>query len=149
MNTKNNVPSPKQTQKGFTLVEVLVTLLVVSIGLLGVAKLQVLALKNSYATYQRSVASAQTQDLVERLWAGMCVLGDVNKRSAIVAEWRKEHENRPATKISMPDWSGSLVVDNYIYQVTVSWTDYRGSKSGIGAAQSFKHFTSIPSVGCT
>lgn len=139
---------PARQQSGFTLVEVLVTMVVVSVGLLGVAKLQAWSLKHSYATYQRSVASVQTQDLVERLWAGMCVLDVASQRSAIVAEWQREHANRPSTRLSMPDWSGSLVAVNGLYQITVQWTDHKTATAASGAVQTFSHVTSIPRVGC-
>jgi len=54
--------------EGFTLVEALVALLVLSIGLLGVAGMQLKALQSAHAGYQRSVASLAAQDAQERLW---------------------------------------------------------------------------------
>ncbi|QTF92463.1 type IV pilus modification protein PilV [Halomonas sp. BM-2019] len=56
-------------QKGFTLIEALVALLVLSIGLLGVAAMQLNALQGAHAAYQRSIASLAAQDAQERLWA--------------------------------------------------------------------------------
>ena len=58
-------------QCGFTLIEALVALLVLSIGLLGVAAMQLEALKGAHAAYQRSIASLAAQDAQERLWAQM------------------------------------------------------------------------------
>ncbi len=54
---------------GFTLIEALVALLVLSIGLLGVAAMQLEALQGAHAAYQRSIASLAAQDVQERLWA--------------------------------------------------------------------------------
>lgn len=54
---------------GFTLVEALVALLVLSFGLLGVAGMQLKALQSAHAGYQRSIASLAAQDAQERLWA--------------------------------------------------------------------------------
>lgn len=66
---------------GFTLIEVLVALLVLSVGLLGVAAMQLKALQSSHVAYQRSVATLAAQDAVDRLWrataegGGGCLLG--------------------------------------------------------------------------
>jgi type IV pilus assembly protein PilV len=56
--------SPEQ---GFTLIEVLVTLLIIAIGLLGLASLQVNTLKSQLETYQRAQAMLLVQDMVNRL----------------------------------------------------------------------------------
>ena len=62
---------------GFTLIEALVALLVLSIGLLGVAAMQLEALKGAHAAYQRSIASLAAQDAQERLWSGMATVADL------------------------------------------------------------------------
>jgi type IV pilus assembly protein PilV len=56
-------------QAGFSLTESLVTLFVVSIGLLGVAGLQVTAKQVSHDSIQRTTAATLAQDMVERLRA--------------------------------------------------------------------------------
>ncbi len=57
------------SQSGFTLIEALVALLVLSIGMLGVAAMQLKALQGAHVAYQRSIASLAAQDAQERLWA--------------------------------------------------------------------------------
>lgn len=57
--------------KGFTLLEAMVALLVLSLGLLGVAAMQLKAMQGAHAAYQRSIASLAAQDAQERLWASM------------------------------------------------------------------------------
>jgi type IV pilus assembly protein PilV len=54
-------------QAGFSMLEVLVTLVVLSTGLLGVANLQVAALRGNQGAYLASVAAQQAQDMAERL----------------------------------------------------------------------------------
>lgn len=58
-------------QSGFTLVEVLVSALVIAIGLVGVAALQALALKNNQSTFMRSQATALAYDLADRMRANV------------------------------------------------------------------------------
>ena len=57
------------TQAGFSMVEVLVTLVVLSTGLLGVANLQVEALRSNQSAFLASVAAQQAQDMTERMQA--------------------------------------------------------------------------------
>lgn len=57
----------RPTQGGFTLIEVLVSALILSIGLVGVAGLQALSLKNNQSAYMRSQASALAYDLADRM----------------------------------------------------------------------------------
>lgn len=54
-------------QKGFTLVEVMITVFVVAIGLLSAAALQVVSKKAAFEAVQRSTANALAQDIIERM----------------------------------------------------------------------------------
>jgi type IV pilus assembly protein PilV len=54
---------------GFTLIEVLVAILVLAIGLLGLAGLQVSALRNNQSAYLRSEATRLAYDLSDRMRA--------------------------------------------------------------------------------
>jgi type IV pilus assembly protein PilV len=59
----------RRTAHGMTLVEVLVTLVLVSVGLLGVAALQLTSLKSNQEAYVRSQASALAGDILDRIRA--------------------------------------------------------------------------------
>lgn len=62
--------SPKPNRPyGFSLVEVLIALLVIAIGLLGLASLQARGLKFNHDAYVRSQATNMTYDIVERMRA--------------------------------------------------------------------------------
>lgn len=53
---------------GLTLLEVLIALLVLSIGLVGVAALTIQSLQNTHSALYTSLASAAALDFEERLW---------------------------------------------------------------------------------
>lgn len=59
--------APKQ--RGMTLIEVLVTLLLISVGLLGVAALQLTSLRSNQTAYVRSQASTLAGDILDRMRA--------------------------------------------------------------------------------
>ena len=69
--------SARKRQTGFGLIEVLVSLLIVSIGLLGIASLQIMALKNVGSSMERSQAVIQTYSYLDVLRA--------NRETAIIA----------------------------------------------------------------
>ena len=56
-------------QQGFTMIEVLITLLIVAVGLLGIASLQMLALNNTGIARNRSVAALQADGLASMMHA--------------------------------------------------------------------------------
>ena len=55
--------------RGFTLIEILVSLLVLSVGLLGLAALQGTALKNNNSAASRSQATFLAYDIIDRMRA--------------------------------------------------------------------------------
>ena len=63
------MPLQTANQKGFTLIEVLVTMLIFTIGLLGLAGLQLKALQGSTDSMQRSHATWVINDLADRIYA--------------------------------------------------------------------------------
>ncbi|GLS03006.1 hypothetical protein GCM10007860_01490 [Chitiniphilus shinanonensis] len=61
--------SHHRAQHGIIMIEVLVALIVLALGILGLAGLQVYSLKNSQSAYARSIASDLANDLAERVRA--------------------------------------------------------------------------------
>lgn len=57
------------SQQGFSLLEVLVTMVVLSLGILGLAGLQSVALKNSHSALLRAQAAQYGYDMIDRLRA--------------------------------------------------------------------------------
>ena len=59
----------KVRQRGLTMIEVLVTLTILSVGLLGVAGLQGMAKRSTHQAYQRTQATQLVDGLIERIRA--------------------------------------------------------------------------------
>lgn len=72
------MPMNRNVQMGVSLIEVLVTMVILAIGLLGVAGMQVMSVKNTQVAAQRSIATQQAYDIVERMRANLAgvVAGD-------------------------------------------------------------------------
>lgn len=98
------MPRNRQTrhQSGLTLLEVLIALLVLSIGLVGMASLHLTSLQASHSSYYRSIASTISLNIEERLWQiandtltdpGDCITddlltGDGGLAETITSDWR-------------------------------------------------------------
>lgn len=63
----NNTGQAQQT--GFTLLEVLITLVILSVGLLGVAGMQAAGLRNNHSAYTMTQASNLAMDMIDRIRA--------------------------------------------------------------------------------
>ena len=66
---KTRASASSYRQGGFSLLEVLITVLVFSIGLLGLAGLQIIALKSNQNAISRSIASSAAYDMIDLLRA--------------------------------------------------------------------------------
>lgn len=65
------VTSTPQRSYGFTILEVLIALIVLSIGLLGLAALQATGTRNIHGSYLRSQAVIQAYDIADRIRANL------------------------------------------------------------------------------
>ena len=68
----------KKFSKGFTLLEVLVALLVFSLGLLGMAGMLSLSVKTTHVAYQRTQASFLAQAMADRMHANVLAVWNGN-----------------------------------------------------------------------
>lgn len=96
--------STREHQYGFSLVEVLVALVIVSIGLLGIAAMQSLALRNTGSSMERSQAVIQTYSYLEVLRA--------NRARAVISELDMlmtcDPESLPGSQVEQRNWITQL-----------------------------------------
>src|SRR5438874_11794693 len=59
--------APMDKNRGFTLIEVLISMLIMAIGLLGLAGMQAVAQRAEVESYQRAQALVLVQDMVDRI----------------------------------------------------------------------------------
>ncbi len=65
-------------EQGFSLLEILISLVIISIGLLGMAGLQVTSLKQNQSAYMRSQATILAYDIIDRMRANAVSAQDGN-----------------------------------------------------------------------
>lgn len=78
--------SLNRSQSGFTLLEVMVAVVVLSLGLLGLAGLQAASLRNNQIAYYRGIATQQAYDIADRLRANLMGVraGNYNNLTAVI-----------------------------------------------------------------
>lgn len=138
---------------GFSLLEILVALLVLSIGLLGLASLQATTSRFNYAAYLRSQATSLTYDIADRMRANRDqalagsydvgtfpspapACGAVSGTS--VAE-RDLSGWQSALACALPTGMGRIVRNGNTVTISVSWDDSRGEE----AAEIFEMTTNL------
>jgi type IV pilus assembly protein PilV len=67
MQSLNTQKQPPARSNGFTLLEVLISIIIISIGLLGMAGLQVTTLRNNNSSSMRTQATFLAEDMAERM----------------------------------------------------------------------------------
>lgn len=132
-------------QTGFTLVEVLVALVILCVGLLGLAGLHLSGLRNNESAYLRSQATLQAYDMVDRMRANLAGLeaGGYDVITALVGDpgcisvgctplqmaAYDAFEWNTANAGLLPSGSGTVTGagTGSVFTVTVAWDD---TKSG-------------------
>lgn len=103
-------------EAGLSLIEVMIALVVLSIGLTGMAALHLNSLKNAHSSYYRSIASTMALDFEERLWmqvADFDVDGCPNPegvRETLAEEWNTEYsELAGARRTRIPNVNSQIL----------------------------------------
>lgn len=125
---------------GFTLIEVLIAMLVLAVGLLGLAGLQATGLKNNQSAYNRSQATQLAYDLADRMRANVagkasytailpssataktncltttgCTPADLAQNDLF--EWNSAVSN------NLPSGIGTIAVAANIFTISITWDD--------------------------
>lgn len=141
-------------QTGFTLLEVLVAMLVLSIGLLGLAGLMASSMRNNQSAYHRTQATWLAYDALDRLRANRAgaLDGVYDDADALGAPAACSADAPTGTVVeqdiagwknmiacALPEGDGSIVVANTNQvTVTIQWNDSRGTgDAGALATQQF------------
>jgi type IV pilus assembly protein PilV len=139
-----DLQSARSRQRGVTLVEVLVTVVVISVGLLGVAALQMTSLRDNYSSYVRGQATALADDIIDRIRANrddaasyaVAMGGSVSGTTVAaqdVTEWKSALQTMlPQAGATPVAADGSIAVQTisagrFSVLITIQWGERNGS----------------------
>lgn len=143
---------PASGERGFTLMEILISVLVLSVGLLGLASLQAAGLSANNSAYFRTQAIHLANDMADKIRANPVEVttGTFNNVSAPVASPTdcSQGTNCTTTEVAQHDiaeWYGSLASElpgatgtitrnagTQVVTVSVMWDDARTGANGTG-----------------
>ena len=104
MNTQNpRHIARRRAQNGFSMIEVLIAIVVLSLGILGMASMQMMSLKHNRTAHLRSQAAAAAYDILDRMRA--------NRTGAEAGNYYGAPAAPPADSVAeqdLSDWSNQL-----------------------------------------
>lgn len=150
--------------RGFTLLEVLIAVVVLSIGLLGIASLQAFGQRSNHSAYLRSQATALAYDMIDRMRANVagvingnyntinttsnnyndpgCASGTTCSSSQMAQYDMYDWQQKLSTQLPTGNGTVSGTGNGSIFTVTVMWDDDRnGSNSLTCGSGTLKCFT--------
>lgn len=146
-----NLPSAGSPEQGFTLIEVLVAVVILSIGILGLISLESATLQSNQSAYYRSQANILVYDMADKMrsnraadyedFSGADQGGCTDVSSACdykqmakqdIYDWEDKLQN------TLPLGSGAVSsVSSSVKRVTVSWDDNRNGQIDNDGSESF------------
>lgn len=126
-----------RAQRGVGIIEVLIALLIMSIGLLGMAALQVRTMRNNQSAMERSMAVAETHAIADAMRAdrvnainGRFDIGldddaptGSTFRETVLAAWRANLESALGEGAT-----GSVDCNGTLCEIVIQWNDSRGAE---------------------
>ena len=131
-------------QQGFSLLEVLVSILILSIGLTGVALLQAKSIRYNHLAYLRSISVSQAENMIERMKSNETALNSglydnvqgipVNPACTTCTEAEMAQKDiyywNTMNSILLPSGQGSVLRNGAQHRVTVYWDAQKTGATG-------------------
>ena len=139
-----------RSQRGFTLIEILVTVFILAIGLLGLAGLILEGMRNNQGAYLRTQASILAYDMADRMRANKPRAADyadfstdgasttlpacasdaagctpAGQAQVDMVEWTRQIQGAGSDVVLLPGGVGTIDFDsaNSVYTITVTWDE--------------------------
>ncbi len=123
--------SGSRAQDGMTLIEVLVALLVLAVGLLGAAAIQLNALKYTDSSLMTSQASFIAYDMMDRIRANSGADYTVTPPTSGNLNVTRDQDLYDFTtnvlSFGGPTATGSITLNQRVYTITITWDDSRAA----------------------
>lgn len=123
----------KRTQGGMTLIEVLVAVLILGVGLLGAAMIQLNALKYTDSSRMTSQASFIAYDLLDRIRANSAADYTITPPSSPNLNVARDQDlydfQANIVAFGGATATGTVALNQRVYTITISWDDARAANT--------------------
>lgn len=143
-----SMPVTSMHARGLSLIEVMIALLILSLGLVGLAALHLNSLSGTHASYYQSIASSVALDLEERAWVELATTDSGCPdfiSDGFIDHWDAANDDGrpglPGLDVEVTEAEGALFPQ---WDVVVSWDEGRFEDLGDNREQ----FTYRMSVLC-
>lgn len=130
-----------RAQAGFSLIEVLVSMVVIALGLLGFAGLQAYSLKSNSLAMQRSLAAVQAHSIVECMRSNIANIATYDTDAAAPANSiaATDRANWLANLASaLPGGTGTInVAAGPVLTITITWNERTSATEAANRTVSF------------
>ncbi|MET1067092.1 MAG: type IV pilus modification protein PilV [Pseudomonas prosekii] len=121
----------RRAQEGMTLIEVLVALVILTVGLLGAAAIQVNALKYTDSARMTSQASFIAYDMMDRIRANSgadyTVAPPTSGNLSVARDQDLYDFISNIVSFGGPTATGSVALNQRVYTITITWDDSRAA----------------------
>jgi type IV pilus assembly protein PilV len=136
-------------QHAFSLIEVLVSIVVIAIGLLGVAKIQANAIRYNHDAVLRAIATIQSNNMLDRLYANQ-VASSTGQYNALVGIPSRPicticssqqiaqmdvHDWNTENAALLPNGQGSVIKNGNITRIIVRYDKDKTGATGLNCSQ--------------
>ncbi len=110
-----NKTTPSRRQSGMSLIEVLVSILIFSLGILGLMGLQARAVQFSVSAEDSNRAALLANELGSSLWTN----ASATPNAGTLAAWQARVAD--PTVDGLPNGVGAVVVNGNVAEITITW----------------------------
>jgi type IV pilus assembly protein PilV len=111
----NTMPVRRAPRRGFSLLEVLISTLIIAVGLIGVVSLQARAVQISLSAEDQLRASLLANELASEMWSSRTV----NLPAAVTTAWSQRVTDTAVG--GLPNAQGTVTVNGSTARIQVAW----------------------------
>jgi type IV pilus assembly protein PilV len=130
MNVPPTLLRRRRDGAGFTLIEVLISILIFSLGVLGTIALQARAAQFATQNGDRSRASLLANEMVSTMWAAQTI----SPSNSVVSSWQTMVAT--PTVSGLPNGAGSIATSASSATITITWKAPSAATSAASASYS-------------
>jgi type IV pilus assembly protein PilV len=131
--SSNRTSKVQRSIHGFTLIEVLIALVLFSVGILGLVALQATATNLTTSAEDSTRAALLANEIATEMYNA----GTVSLPAATVTAWQNEVNGTTASNLALPGGSGSVTTAGNVATIAITWSEAALTTSGNSSVHNY------------